>query len=501
VKRIKKRRRKTAGPDGNELTIGVLMRFRKVILISPLSSSRYGGLRVPAGIGYIAQVLQDHSIEYDCVDMRLGYTFGYLKKRLLDYRPDLIGISMITLEYKKIYRMISDIKDLLPNSKIVVGGHHITILREKALEECAEIDFGVVADGERTIIELCEDAKAYGEIKGLIFRDKTQPIFVGERPPVENLDEYGFPRYEKFNLRKYSKQVPVHSSRGCVFKCTFCPNKLLGRKYRTRSVNHFVDEMEYWYKKGYRQFAIDDDNFTLNRKRVFDICDEIERRSLKNLLIRCSNGVRADRVDRALLVRMKQIGVREVGFGVDGGNNKVLGYLKKGETIERIEEAIRIACELELDVKLFIIVGTPHETKADIEDSIRLAKKYPVARVNFNNAIPYPGTEMFNYASDHNLFLIPPEEYLNDVSEEKMVPVFETPELRKEERIEILKRCHQVEKEIMKNTVIRMFRNFPLIGIFAKLFFNVDLFEKLFFKSLFFRNIFEGIRYKKLLTR
>ena len=234
---------------------------------------------------------------------------------------------------------------------------------------------------------------------------------------------------------------------------------------------------------------------------MYEICDEIERRDLRDLFIRCSNGIRADKVDRQLLARMKEIGVREVGFGVDGGNNKVLGHLKKGETIEVIEQAIKDACELGFDVKLFIIVGTPHETMADIEDSIRLARRYPVARVNFNNAIPYPGTEMFEYIKENDLFLIPPERYLNDVAEEKAIPVFETPELSKEERLVMLKRCHQVEKEVMKNTLRRMYAHYPFTGILSKYLFDVELFEKLFFKNLFLRNIFEKIRYRRILAR
>jgi radical SAM superfamily enzyme YgiQ (UPF0313 family) len=196
---------------------------------------------------------------------------------------------------------------------------------------------------------------------------------------------------------------------------------------------------------------------------------------------------------------MKEIGVREVGFGVDGGNNKVLGHLKKGETVETIERAIKDACELGLDVKMFIIVGTPHETRADIEDSIELAKKYPVARVNFNNAIPYPGTEMFDYVKNHDLFIIPPEEYLNNIAEDKGIPVFETPELPREERIKILKRCHQVEKEVMKKTAFRMYGHYPIVGHLIKYFFNVNIFETLFFKNLMLRKFFEGIRYRKLI--
>ena len=234
---------------------------------------------------------------------------------------------------------------------------------------------------------------------------------------------------------------------------------------------------------------------------MYQICDEIERRGLKNLFIRCSNGIRADRVDRKLLIRMKEIGVHEVAFGVDGGNNKVLAHLKKKESIETIENAIKISCELGFDVKAFIIVGTPHETKEDIEDSIRLALKYPIAKVNFNNAIPYPGTEMYDYIKEHDLFLIPPEEYLNvvaeDLAEDNIVPVFETPELSKEERIKILKRCHKIENQIMKNAAYRMYQHYPLSKALIKYFFNVALFEKLFFKNLVFRNFFEWLRYKK----
>ena len=477
------------------------MRFQKVLLVSPPSSSRYGGLRVPAGIGCIAQALYDNCIEYEYVDMRIGYTWQYLRKKALTFKPNLIGFSMITVGYKTAYKIISDLKQLLPDSKIVVGGHHVTILKEKVLEECSDIDFGVVADGERTIVELCKNGMQYEDIKDLIFRKDQKIVFTGERPPVEDLDEYAFPRYKNFNIKDYSKQIPIQSSRGCVYQCTFCPNKLIGRKFRTRSPINFVDEIEYWYAKGVRQFAIDDDNFALKKKRVYAICDEIEKRNLKNLFIRCSNGIRADSVDRQLLARMKEIGVREVGFGVDGGNNKVLGYLKKGETIETIEQAIKDACELGLDVKMFIIVGTPHETRADIEDSIKLAKKYPVARVNFNNAIPYPGTEMFDYVKKHNLFLIPPEEYLNTIAEDKGIPVFETPELPREERIKILKQCHQVEKEVMKNTAYRMYGHYPLVGHLIKYFFNVRLFETLFFRNLILRKFFEGIRYWKLITK
>ena len=477
------------------------MKYNKVLFVSPPSNSRYGGLRVPAGIGYLAQALFNEEIDYGYVDMRIGYSYNYLSKVIKSLKPDLIGVSMITLGYKHTYKLIDTIKKDFPDIDIVVGGHHVTILKEEVLNECSSIDLGVVHEGEETLVEICKGEKEISNIKGVIHRVNGNIVFNGYRELQNNLDSYSFPRYYKFDLSHYSKQIPISSSRGCVQLCTFCPNKLLGRKFRKRSVNNFVDEIEYWRKLGYKQFAIDDDNFTLLKERVFEICDEIENRGLNDLLIRCSNGIRADRVDREMLKRMMDIGVREVGFGVDGGNNKVLKDLKKGETFEQIEFAVKTACELGLDVKAFIIVGTPKETVDDIYDCIKFARKYPIARVNFNNAIPYPGTEMFDYVKDNNLFIVQPEVYLNEATEEKNYPVFETPELPAKVRRKMLKLCHEVEIEVMKNTAIRMFKKIPFSRFLIKHFFYVDFFEKLFFKNLFLRNIFEKIRYNNLLKK
>ncbi len=492
------------------------MRFNRVLLVSPPAESRYGGLRVPAGVGYIAQALEDRQIEYDYLDMRIGRTYQDLVKKVTVLRPDLIGFSMSSLGYKNTYRMIASLKERFPATAFAAGGHHITILRSKALEECAALDYGVVSDGERTIVELCEGSLPERDIRGLIYRNGngrngdgenghgpgrtgSNLEFTGERAPVMDLDKIAFPKYIHFNMNDYSRQIPIHSSRGCLNQCTFCPNKLIAGTYRTRSAVHFTDEIEYWYEKGIRQFAVDDDNFTFNKERVLAICDEIERRGLKGLFIRCSNGLRADRVDRLLLARMKEIGVKEVGFGVDGGNNRMLRHMKKGETIETIENAIRTACDLELDVRLFFMIGMPHETLSDIEDSIRLAQKYPVVKVNLNNPIPYPGTELYDYIERNKLFLVPPEDYLNGVAEHQSIPVFTTPELSLEERSRILKRCQQLEKEITGRAAGRLLGRFQFLGMILNHLFLIGFFERLFFRNLLFRRFFERLRYNRLI--
>jgi len=271
----------------------------------------------------------------------------------------------------------------------------------------------------------------------------------------------------------------------------------MSTKFRARSAANVADEIEYWYSRGIKQFVVDDDNFTLVKERVYDICDEIERRELKGLFIRCSNGIRADRVDRDLLTRMKEVGVKEVGFGADGGNNRVLlDIVQKGETIETIEQAIQDAIDVGLEVRLFIIVGHPGETLSDIEDSFALAQRYPLIRLHLNNPVPYPGTELFEWVRSHDCFLTSPEEYLNNVTDSDNEPIFKTPELPADVRRQILARARKIESSVWQKAARRMFENLPIIRTIAGWLFASQFGRWLFFKNTFTRSLINRIRYR-----
>jgi len=477
------------------------MRFERVLLVSPPSSSYLGAARPPQNLGYLARALLDNDISYDVLDMRLGYKFKHLKKKIENFKPDIVGISLVSLEYKNSYDLISMIKQTFPSIKIVVGGPHVTVLKEEVLEECTDIDYGVVHEGEGTLVDLCQDRVAENEIKGLIIRDGEKVVFNAGRRYPKNLDKISWPTYEKFEMHRYIQEMPFNSSRGCPYQCVFCPNKLINRKYRMRSAENVVDEIEYWYRKGYRIFNYDDDNFTLINERVYRICDEIEKRGIKDIELRCSNGIRADRVNRRLLKRMREVGFNYIAFGVDGGNNRMLEINKKGETIEQIEQAIKDACDLGFDVKIFVIVGMPYERLEDVEDSLRIVQKYPIKRVILNNPIPYPGTELFETVKKNNWFIKQPEEYLNYVTENENIPVFETPEISREERIELLKRCRKIEKMVTRDAVKRMYKKYSFLASIAGYLFASDIIENMFFKNVIFRRFIEHIRYRRTLRK
>lgn len=417
-------------------------------------NSRYHGGRNIAptmGLGYVGQMLESNGIEYTTVDISLGYSPEEATSRILTFKPQLIGFYLMTFRYRHHYAFIQDIKTRSPGgTKIIVGGPHITSWKTQVLNQCNAIDYGVSLEGEYTVLELCQ-GKDPADIKGLIYRDGDRIIFNGERRLIDDLDTVPFPRYTNFELHRYEKIAHICSSRGCPYRCTFCEfRNTLGKKWRFRSAESVVDEIEYWFRRDYRRFSFIDDNFTLNKGRVYQICDELDKRKIGNIWL-SAVGVRADKVDRELLERMRSVGFKALSFGVEGGNNKMLKILKKHETIEQIDQAVKDATELGYDVKLYFLVGSPYETLEDVKDSIRFALKYPIAAANFSNLIPMPETELLTWINANGKLLSKMEDYLNDTNEFDRIPLFDAPGMSVQERKVALKLTEEASEKIKQN--------------------------------------------------
>lgn len=472
------------------------MRFERVLLIYPFHKVEWPGLTPPLGLGYVAQSLQQAGVEYDVFDMNVGHGKKDLYRRIDSFRPDLVGMGMITRDYRGFYAILEEIKRQHNGLKIVVGGPHVTIFREKALQECRAVDYGVVREGEKAIVELCDGGTSEGEIEGLLYRVNGDICYSGDRDFEAGLDVIPWPRYERFELDRYFDEISIHTSRGCPYRCIFCARHVLSPKYHARSAANVGEELEYWYRKGYRKFNIEDDNFNMIQRRVYDICDEIDRRGLAGLTLRCSNGLRADKTDRDLLLRMRRAGFRYLAFGVDAGNDRMLKVVNKSETMEEIENAIRIACELGYSIKLFFVVGNPTEERKDVEDMVRLCRKYMVQEVHFNNVVPYPGTELYDWIAERRYFLRQPDEYLNDASFWERRPIFETPEMPEAERVRLTRYLRHVRDEIHRQAIQRMFRAHRVLGILAGRILSNRLLERFYYRRRFWRTIMEGFRYR-----
>ncbi len=433
-------------------------RYDRILLVNSAYPGSTERAALRAGLGYIAEILDQEGFEYDVFDMELDYGKHSLKRKIKAFEPSLIAISMMTFRYKSHYDLAKKIK-LLSDAPIVAGGPHIAAMGSRVLEECNEINYGVQTEGEEVIIELCRGDEL-SQIKGLIYRKCKEVVLNEPRPLIQDLDSLPFPRYKKFDLGRYiSRTIPIVSSRGCPYKCIFCDiQSSMGKSVRVRSPENIVDELEYWCSQGQKRFGFADDNFTFSMERTFDICDEIEKRNFKNLNLLCINGLRADRVNKDLLRRMKDVGFSALAFGVESGSERILKNIKKGETLSTIKRTIEEAVDLGYDVSLHFVIGTPGETMNDIEKSFELAQKYPVHNVSFNNLIPYPSTELFKQIKEEKRFIIAPEHYLNDISTSSNIPVFATPELSVAQRQLALIKGAKIKRVVRRNYYSYLFR-------------------------------------------
>jgi anaerobic magnesium-protoporphyrin IX monomethyl ester cyclase len=469
------------------------MRYRKVLLLFPdYAGGHFGALRPPAGIGYLAQVLHEEGVEYDVLDMAVGGDLHDLKIKLSSFKPDLVAVSLMSFMYKRSYYIINWVKDISSDITVVAGGPHISTLREKALEECKGLDYGVVQEGEYTLLELCKGLDIES-IQGLLYRKNGKINYVGPRQFEKNLDKFPFPRFEKFPLGKYvTEEIGIVSSRGCPFNCTYCPVKTsIGQQYRIRSAESVVAEITYWYNRGFKQISILDDNFTLNKERVFQICDAICKKSFKDIELNCNNGIRADRVDREMLSAMKLAGFKYFAFGIESGNEQILKNIKKSQNLVVIENALRITIELGFTVTLFFIVGAPGENMATVKESIALAKRYPIFDARFYNLIPFPATELYEWAKSNKYLIMTPEEYLNNSSHWDYKPVIATPEFSADERAKALVLTRQARKEIRHVAMQRKLAKKlgPLSGIIARFYINDWVQTQLMHNSYLRRNL------------
>jgi radical SAM superfamily enzyme YgiQ (UPF0313 family) len=398
------------------------------------------------GLGYISEVLIQNSIEHTILELKVvNNREESLLFAIEEYRPDIVGFSMMSYSYKLYYELINKCKKKYPGIIYVIGGPHATTFKEMIFEDCNGLDIVVVGEGEIPTLELC-NGEELKDIKGIIYKENGK-IFHNERNDwLNNLDSIPFPHFTKFQSKKDRTDRAILSSRGCPYDCFFCPvSTTIGKKWRYRSAKNVVNEIEYWVKeKGTSYFEVHDDGFTTNRKRVIEICDDIIERGLnKHIKISISNGIRADRTDIELLKKMKSAGFYLIAFGVESGNQRVLSIIKKGEKLPQIEKAIKNACELGFLVRLTFVIGTPGETERDILDSIAFAKKYPVMWVNFYHLIPFPGSKLYQWILNNNNFIYEAPSFLNNCSHWFNKPLFKTKEISIEKRIELFEKANK----------------------------------------------------------
>lgn len=371
----------------------------------------------PLGIQTLASVVsqQGHQVRmFDTCHPRMKPE--HIAQAVKEDRPEVIALSFLsTTTYPAMKQMATLLKQASPNTPIIAGGPFATINAAEILRDCAAVDCVGVGEGEELLPDYLDHPDQPGTVAGLVWRNGEEVVTNPRRPLIQDLDRFPYPDRTSLPI-DYIESLPLdvpailslepfttmQTSRGCPFHCIYCdiPSLSQGR-WRHRSPEHVLREMQQLNDQGYRSIYLTDDHFMVNRRRIEQICQGFIRRRLK---FKWGCEGRVDSVAIDLMLLMKEANCSHLAFGVEAGTQKVLDRLQKNQTLEQVEHAVSRAKLVGIErVHGFFVIGSPGETESDVLDTFRFAMRLKLDTFGFNRLCVYRGTPLWKEYVDRGI--------------------------------------------------------------------------------------------------
>ena len=357
------------------------------------------------GFGYLSSYLKQNSN----LTIEIKVVTDDVEKNLMEFKPDLIGLSSVSQNYGLALK-VSSVCKKISKAPVIIGGVHITMLPDSLSRD---MDVGVIGEGEETFLEIVTLVHKKKElkisdlekIKGIVFHKtegKTEQTLL--RNFINPLDKLPFPNRSILHINK-NDIVSMFSSRGCPYDCTFCASTRFYRnKVRFFSAEYTVAEVKKVIKE-YHPNAISfkDDLFVANKDRLVKLVELIESAGI-NKQVEFYVSCRANHVNDEIAKLLKRMNVIMVSMGLESGSQRILKYSKRGNIcLEDSLKAINILRRHNIIVNASFIIGSPDETEKEILETLRFIKTTGLNSAMTYLLTPFPGTPIWDYAKKKNL--------------------------------------------------------------------------------------------------
>jgi len=406
----------------------------KILLVYPGATVR----EVPLNLLYISSSLKKAGFDtrvFDLTPFNKPKLFSdttnriqrEFRKTLAEYKPDIVGFSLMTINYRISMSLAHIAKGL--GTKVVCGGIHPTIAPEETIQE-KDVDYICIGEAEESIVELvtCIRNKTdYTKVKGTWVKVDDQVFKNPLRELEEDLDSIPWPDREAFPDSYYQDELigaNILGSRGCPYPCSFCQNKFLtnlykdkGKFIRYRSLENIFAEIDDLIKRyGIKKIYFSDETFTMNKKRVLEFCQAYKARF--TLPFMCQT--RIDTLDEEIVSALKDAGCFHVSLAIESGNEDIrMGLLKKPISNEQIRNAFMLAKKYGLRTQSFNMIGLPGEKLQYILETIEINKQLQPDRILCSIFMPFKGTELGEWCFAHQIVKFNPKKnnnYYNVIS-------------------------------------------------------------------------------------
>lgn len=314
-------------------------------------------------------------------------------KELEACSPQWVGVHLKTPLAAEGRRLAQLVRRAVPSARLVAGGPHASALPESCLAKDG-FHHVIRGEGEEALVALLDGSR------DLLMDDSR----IVHHPPIQDLDALPLPDWSSFDLRDYRRPslvapwtptADIESSRGCEHACSYCSKLVFGRKFRAKSALRVVEEVEACRRAGFMAYNYVDDTFTADLPRAMSICDELLRRGIV-MPWTCTNGLRIDQVSREFFRLARRSGCRLVAFGLESGDEALLGSIGKTWSIDHAAEVVAWAHEAGLVVLGYFMLGLPGETAESMRKTALFARMLSLDFAKFSITMPLPGTPLYD---------------------------------------------------------------------------------------------------------
>ncbi|HLD28948.1 MAG TPA: radical SAM protein [bacterium] len=394
------------------------MADRKIVFVNPpiRLTKRYGrlaaagGIEPPFGLCYLAAVTRKMGyktliIDAEALQLDLYGTF----KEVLRHNPDYVGITATTVSIIPAGELARRLKFRRPELRVLIGGPHLTALPVATMNENPGFDWGVIGEGEETIEELfrsLEERRDLSSVRGLVFREKGNTVLNPPRPPVPDLDRLPLPAFDllpdipcyyRLSMQEAYKMpsISLITSRGCHGKCTFCSKAVSGSLVRFHGEEYIASMIKTVLAYGIKTVQFKDSNLFMSEKHLRNVTRAFKR-FRGNISWSCS--ARIDDTTEEKLRLAKYGGCRQIMYGIESTDPKILSLYRKNVPLEKTREIISLTSSLGMSPKGFFMFGNPLETRSSLRESARFMLRNRLDDVSITFFTPFPGAPVWEIA-------------------------------------------------------------------------------------------------------
>ncbi len=366
----------------------------------------------PMGILYLASYLRDKfDLDIKLVNQReKNLTVDELVKQVADFQADVVGFGAITTAGRTLGELTRKVRESLPEALLVVGGPHTSSFRQRVLEDTVA-DVAVMGEGElalEAVLRARFEGGDFADVPGLMWRSPDGEIVTnpGSLPLIEDLDTLPMPAYDLIDIKQYwslqsmppivrRKYISLVSSRGCPYQCMWCHN-IFGKRFRAHSAERMVDEIDHYIKTwGIDDVEFLDDIFNLDKKRVIEFCELVQKRNLK-FKIAFPNAVRTDILTEDVVEALVDAGLYFSSFALEAGSPRIQEYTGKRLDIPKFLRGVELAVRKGVFANGFAMLGFPTETEEDLQRTLDVASDSKLHTASFFTVMPFPNTRLYD---------------------------------------------------------------------------------------------------------